>query len=268
MNKEIIVKNTISRKSFYIWNLQYLQMTEREPSTYYGNIYKIPIGDFYKFAVSVDCVIFGYERGKLEVLLIQRGAEPYKGQWAVPGDLVYPYENIDNAAKRVLAELTGLNDMYMDQAKAFGEVDRHPVGRVVTIGYFSLIKKVLHDAKASSWAENLEWHDVNNVPKLAFDHNSILNAALERLRVRVRRQPVGFNLLPEKFTLLELQGLYESLLGERFDKPNFRKKVLDMKLLDSLDELQKNVRHRPAKLFKFNESRYAQLKEEGFDFAI
>ncbi|MBI1183242.1 NUDIX domain-containing protein [bacterium] len=243
-------------------------MPDREPSTYYGNIYKIPITDFYKFAVSVDCVIFGYELGKLEVLLIQRGAEPYKGQWAVPGDLVYPYENIDNAAKRVLGELTGLTDMYMDQAKAFGEVDRHPVGRVVTIGYFSLIKKELHNPQASSWAENLEWHDVNTVPQLAFDHNEILNASLDRLRKRARRQPLGFNLLPDKFTLLELQGLYESLLGEKFDKPNFRKKVLDMKLLEPLNEVQRNVKHRPAKLFKFNESRYNELKKDGFDFAI
>lgn len=243
-------------------------MAQREPGTYYGNIYKIPLTDFYKFAVSVDCMALGFHAGNLEILLIKRGTAPHKGAWALPGDLVYPYENIDCAAKRILSELTGLQDMYLDQARAFGEVNRHPVGRVITVGYFSLIKRHLHNAEASSWAEKLVWHNVNTVPKLAFDHNDVLESALDRLRKRIRRQPVGFNLLPEKFTLLELQGLYESILNETFDKPNFRKKVLDMKLLEPLNEVQKNVAHRPAKLYKFNEKRYHELKEKGFDFAL
>lgn len=243
-------------------------MADREPSTYYGNIYKIPLGDFYKFAVSVDCIIFGYSKGDLEVLLIERGAEPFKGHWALPGDLVYPYENLDSAARRILSELTGLEDMYMDQAITLGDVDRHPVGRVITVGYFSLINRSEHSPKASSWAEKLEWHKLEKIPKLAFDHNEILTAALTRLRKRVRRQPVGFNLLPAKFTLNDLQGLYESLLGETYDKPNFRKKVLDMKLLDPLKEVQKGVAHRPAKLYQFNRNRYQQLKEKGFDFSL
>lgn len=243
-------------------------MSDREPGTYYGNIYKIPINDFYKFAVSVDCVIFGFEGAELEVLLIKRGAEPYTGQWALPGDLVYPYENINDAAKRILGELTGLNDMYMDQSKAFGEVDRHPVGRVITIGYFSLINKNDHQPEASSWAEQLEWHKVKDIPHLAFDHNSILQASLDRLRKRVRRQPIGFNLLPEKFTLLELKALYESLLDEDFDKSNFRKKFLDMNLLEDLNERQVNVKHRPAKLFRFNQERYEKLTDGGFNFSV
>lgn len=243
-------------------------MPTREPSKYYGNIYKIPVDDFYKFAVSVDCVIFGFEGSELEVLLIKRGADPYQGYWAVPGDLVYPYENIDDAAKRVLGELTGLEDMYMDQSKSFGEVNRHPVGRVITIGYFSLINKNQHQPHASSWAEQLQWHKVKHIPKLAFDHNQILDASLDRLRKRVRRQPIGFNLLPEKFTLLELKALYESLLGEAFDKSNFRKKFLDMQLLEELNERQTNVKHRPAKLFRFNQKRYEELTEKGFNFSF
>lgn len=243
-------------------------MAEREPGTYYGNIYSIPVEEFYKFAVSVDCVIFGFDKKELEVLLIKRGADPFKGKWALPGDLVYPYENVDDAAKRILGELTGLTDMYMDQSKAFGEVGRHPVGRVITIGYFSLILKDSHQPEASSWAEQLEWHSVKDIPHLAFDHNSILESSLERLQKRVRRQPIGFNLLPEKFTLLELQALYESLLGEVYDKSNFRKKFLDMKLLEDLGERQTNVKHRPAKLFSFNEERYQELMDRGFIFNI
>lgn len=243
-------------------------MTEREPGTYYGNIYSIPLDDFYKFAVSVDCVIFGFDKKELEVLLIKRGADPFKGRWALPGDLVYPYENVDDAAKRILGELTGLTDMYMDQSKTFGEVGRHPVGRVITVGYFSLIRKDQHQPEASSWAEQLEWHSVKDIPDLAFDHNAILEASLERLQKRVRRQPIGFNMLPDKFTLLELQALYESLLGEVYDKSNFRKKFLDMKLLEDLGERQTNVKHRPAKLFRFNEERYKELTNGGFIFNI
>lgn len=243
-------------------------MSENSSKKGFGNIYRIPINQFYKFAVSVDCVIFGYEGNNVEVLLIKRGTDLYEDSWALPGDLVYPDENLQCAAERVLKELTGLEDMYMDQAKAFGEVDRHPEGRVVTVGYFSLIRKDLHNPKASSWAKQVSWHKIDEIPNLAFDHNKILNASLERLRKRVRRQPVGFNLLPDKFTLLEMQGMYESLLAEKFDKPNFRKKVLDMNLLEPLNEVQANVKHRPAKLFKFNEKRYHQLKEDGFDFAI
>ncbi|MCB0736993.1 MAG: NUDIX hydrolase [Bacteroidetes bacterium] len=243
-------------------------VAEREPADYNGNIYKIPINDFYKFAVSVDCVIFGFSGDDLEVLLIKRGTEPFKGKWAVPGDLVYPFENIDDAAKRVLGELTGLTDMYFDQSKSFGEVNRHPIGRVVTIGYFSLIKKDEQNPKASSWAEQLEWHKLNKLPDLAFDHNQILEASMERLRKRVRRQPIGFNLLPDKFTLLELKALYESVLGEPFDKSNFRKKFLDMDLLTDINQRQTNVKHRPAKLFSFNQKRYEELTERGFNFSI
>lgn len=243
-------------------------MSKQEPKFGDEHIYSIPVGDFYKLAVSVDCAVFGYDQGKVEVLLIKRGTDLYKGDWALPGDLVYPDENIDGAALRVLSELTGLDNMFLDQVKAFGEVNRHPDGRVITVGYFSIIKKSMHVPKAASWAETVQWHPIDKVPDLAFDHNHIFKESLNALRTRSRQQPVGFNLLPDKFTLLEMQAMYENLLGQKFDKPNFRKKVLDMKLLDQLDELQSNVKHRPAKLFKFNETRYHELKENGFDFAL
>jgi ADP-ribose pyrophosphatase YjhB (NUDIX family) len=239
-----------------------------EPSFNSNRIYKIPLAEFYSIAVSVDCVLFAFDKGEVEVLLIQRGTELYENTWALPGDLVYPTENIDDAAKRILFELTGLHDLYLAQAQAFGDVNRHPQGRVVTVGYFALIKKDDYKPEAHSWAKQVKWHKISEVPKMPFDHNDIVEASLTRLRKRARRQPIGFNLLPEKFTLLELQALYESLLDEKFDKPNFRKKVLDMKLLEPLNEVQQNVKHRPAKLFKFNEGRYNELVEDGFDFTL
>lgn len=241
---------------------------EKEQSTYPSSLYDVSIDEFYKFAVSVDCVVFGYEKDTLSVLLVKRGAEPFSGELAIPGDLVYPYENVEKAAERVLRELTGLNESYLDQAKVFGETNRHPLGRVVTVAYFAIIDKQAHSPKASSWASDTRWCKVNDVPKLAFDHNEILHAALERLRKRVRNQPVGFELLPQKFTLNELQSLYECLLGERFDKSNFRKKMLDMNFLDPLKEVEKNVAHRPAKLFSFNYERFEALQKDGFVFEI
>lgn len=243
-------------------------MEQVEPLFNSNRIYKIPVAEFYSFAVSVDCVLFAFDEGEVEVLLIQRGTELFENTWALPGDLVYPNENIDSAAQRILLELTGLNDLYLAQAQAFGDVNRHPQGRVVTIGYFSLIKKENYKPEAHSWAKQVKWHKISDLPQMPFDHNEIVQAAIARLRKRARRQPIGFNLLPEKFTLLELQALYESLLDEKFDKPNFRKKVLDMELLEPLNEVQQNVKHRPAKLFKFNEGRYKELVEDGFDFTL
>ncbi|MFY0672054.1 MAG: NUDIX hydrolase [Bacteroidia bacterium] len=243
-------------------------MKQVEPLFNSNRIYKIPVKEFYSFAVSVDCVLFAFDEGEVEVLLIQRGTELFEDTWALPGDLVYPNENIDDAAKRILLELTGLNELYLAQAQAFGDVNRHPQGRVVTVGYFALIKKDDYKPEANSWAKQLMWHKISDVPSMPFDHNDIVNASIARLRKRARRKPIGFNLLPEKFTLLELQALYESLLDEKFDKPNFRKKVLDMELLEPLNEVQQNVKHRPAKLFKFNEARYNELLENGFDFTL
>lgn len=220
--------------------------------------------NFFKLAFSVDNVIFGFDKGKLKVLLIKRGAEPYKNEWALPGDLVFPDEDLDAAAKRILQELTGLRDVYLEQVKAFGNVDRHPLGRVITIVYYSLIKIDRYHLTPASFAKKAKWHNVKGIPNLAFDHNELLDACHQRLKNQVRTRPIGFELLPPKFTLTQLQQLYETILQTQdpLDKRNFRKKILSMKLLIDLNEVQEGVAHRPAKLYQFDKKVYEKLKEE------
>jgi 8-oxo-dGTP diphosphatase len=230
--------------------------------------YQIPFDKFFQFGLSIDCVVFGYHEDKLKVLLIKRGAEPYKGEWALPGDLVYPNEDIHVAARRILKDLTGIGNLYMEQTKVYGRVDRHPAGRVITTGYYSLIDTEKHDPHASGWAAGVYWMEVNQCPDLAFDHNEILSDALKTLQNKVRHQPIGFELLPQKFTLGQLQSLYEALLNERYDKANFRKRILSMNLLVSLTENQKDVPHRPARLYSFDEKRYKELIAKGYAFEL
>ena len=230
--------------------------------------YTIEIKDFFKSAFSVDCVVFGFDEGQLKVLLIERGTEPYLGFFALPGDLVYPNEDLDSSAKRVLMELTTLEDVYLEQVKTFGEVNRHPLGRVITISYFSLIKIENYKLGASSWAKKAAWHPVTNLPKLAFDHQNILDACRDALEEKVRRQPIGFELLPQKFTLRELQNLYEALLEKKLDTRNFRKKVLSTGLLEALQEKQEGVAHRPANLYRFDHAAYQTLSKKGWNFDL
>tara|TARA_B100001115_G_scaffold184244_1_gene185840 strand:+ start:1027 stop:1782 length:756 start_codon:yes stop_codon:yes gene_type:complete len=230
--------------------------------------YEISYDKFFQFGVSVDCVVFGYHENRLKILLIKRGAAPFMGMWALPGDLVYPNENIDVAAQRILRDLTGIDNLFMEQTKVYGQVDRHPAGRVITTGYYSLIDIAKHDPHASAWADGVYWMDLDEVPKLAFDHSDILKDALQILQQRVRHQPVGFELLPEKFALADLQALYEAILNESYDKANFRKRILSMNLLISLKENQKDVPHRPARLYKFDKQRYDELIAKGFSFEL
>ncbi len=230
--------------------------------------YEISYDKFFQFGVSVDCVVFGYHENRLKILLIKRGAAPFKGMWALPGDLVYPNENIDVAAQRILRDLTGIEQLFMEQTQVYGKVDRHPAGRVITTGYYSLIDIAKHDPHASAWADGVYWVDLEAIPELAFDHGEILNDALKVLQQRVRHQPVGFELLPEKFALADLQALYEALLNEKYDKANFRKRILSMNLLISLKENQKDVPHRPARLYKFDKQRYDELRAKGFSFEL
>ncbi len=233
----------------------------------FSAFYKIPIEKFFQFAVSVDCIILGYHENNVKLLVVERGTEPHKGKVAVPGDLVYPAEDMDAAANRVLKDLTGLENVYMTQSKAYGQVDRHPIGRVVTVGFYSLISVDRYQPLASSWADNVYWVDVKELPPLAFDHQTIVQNALEDLKERVKLQPIGFELLPKKFTLGEMQKLYEAILDTEFDKANFRKKVLSMKILEDTSEMQKSVAHRPAKLYRFNKEAYRALEntKEGFN---
>ena len=229
----------------------------------------------FSYSVSVDCVIFGYDEDLLKVLLIKRGVDPYVDYWALPGDLIHPNENTEEAVNRVLRDLTGLNDVFTEQVKTFGDIGRHPLGRVFTIAHYSLLK--IKDYKLSptnkenspsSYALEAKWHNVNRIWELAFDHNKIFAACKEKLINNVKSKPVGFELLPDKFTLSELQNLYESILEKKFDKRNFRKKINSMKLLIDSGENQKSVSHRPAKLFSFNKEKYKILKKTGFNFEI
>ena len=225
---------------------------------------------FYKFAVSVDNVIFGFDDGDLKVLLIKRGAPPFEGMWALPGDLVYPDEDLENSAERILKELTGLVDVYLEQVETFGKVDRHPIGRVITTAYFSLVKISKYQLTPASFANKAQWHSVSDAKNfsLPFDHHEILESCLRRLKRRVRGRPLGFELLPRKFTLTQLQHLYESILETELDKRNFRKKILSMNLLKDLEEMQVGVAHRPARLYQFDKDKYEKFVSEGFNFAL
>ncbi len=217
-------------------------------------------------SITIDCVIFGFDKGMLEVLLVQHGEGIRKGEWGLPGGWIREEESIDNAAHRLLGDLTGLDDIYLEQLKAFGEPDRFPLGRVITIGYFALIKREDYNVRAGFTASDAKWYKISEIPKLIYDHNKILDYSLEHLRNRVRQAPVGFNLLPEKFTLFELMKLYEEILGIEMDKSNFRRKILKMKLLVQLDEKQKDVSHRAAKLYEFDQKIYEKLTKKGFNF--
>ncbi len=217
---------------------------------------------------SVDNIIFGFDGDVLKVLLIKRREEPFAGYWALPGDRVSIDENLDTAAIRVLEELTGVKDVYLDQVFTFGKVDRHPSGRVITIAYYSLVNIEKVDIEAASFAEKVEWKEVREIESLAFDHFEIMVTCLDRLKQDIKLRPIGFELLPEKFTLTELQKLYEAILEQDLDKRNFRKKIISMNILNTLHELQTGVSHRPAKLYSFDAVKYEEVKENGFIFEL
>lgn len=217
-------------------------------------------------SVTIDCVIFGFEKGRLEILLVQHAEGISKGRWGLPGGWIRQEEGIDAAAHRLLRELTGLDHIYLEQLKAFGEPHRFPTDRVITIGYYALVKREDYRLKAGFTASEAKWYNINKIPDLIYDHNEILEYSLQKLRRRVRQAPIGFNLLPEKFTLLQLMHLYEEILNVEMDKPNFRRKILGMKLLVDLQEKQKDVSHRAAKLYRFDNEIYRKLTEKGFNF--
>jgi len=224
--------------------------------------------EYPRAALTVDCVVFGFDEGELKVLLIQRALEPFKGRWALPGGFVRVDETIDEAARRELAEEAGLKNAFLEQLYTFGTVKRDPRGRVVSIAYYALVKLSDHRTKAATDAANAEWFPISKMPKLAFDHADILATATDRLKGKVRYQLIGFELLPPKFTLSQLQHLYEAVSGADLDKRNFRKKVLGFGLLVPLKETQMAGRHRPAQLFQFDADKYEKLKKRGFNFEL
>jgi 8-oxo-dGTP diphosphatase len=223
---------------------------------------------FPRAALAVDCVVFGLDGGALKLLLIQRGIEPFKGEWALPGGFVRMEESLDDAARRELREEAGLHNVFLEQLYTFGAPDRDPRERVVSVAYYALVKLSDHEAHAATDAAAARWFGVAEIPALAFDHATITAAGLARLQAKLRYQPVGFELLPRKFTLSELQQLYEAILGTNLDKRNFRKKVLDLGLLVPLDETRMTGRHRPAQLFRFDAKKYESLRRRGFNFEL
>jgi 8-oxo-dGTP diphosphatase len=225
----------------------------------------------YKYprpALTVDCVVFGFDETELKVLLIQRGLEPFKGRWALPGGLVRLEETLEEAARRELEEEAGLKQVFLEQLYTFGAVKRDPRERVVSVAYYALVKMSAHQTKAATDAADAKWFPISESPKLAFDHADIFQTALGRLKAKVRYEPIGFELLPPKFTLSQLQRLYEAVLEVELDKRNFRKKMMSYDLLLPLKEQQLTGRHRPAQLYRFNAEKYEKLKMRGFNFEL
>lgn len=226
--------------------------------------------DYPRPSVTVDCVIFGLDaQQKVNVLLIQRKNDPFAGQWAMPGGFVDMDEDLETAALRELEEETGVHDLFIEQLFTFGAPDRDPRGRVISVAYYALVNLEHHPIEAASDARQVQWFPVNDVPELAFDHAHIFRVALERLRAKVRYQPIGFELLPPTFTLTQLQNLYENILGieSGLNKRNFRTRILKMGVLQEVG-VQEGVAHRPARLYRFDRRKYEELEKSKYEDLI
>ena len=206
-----------------------------------------------RFYVSVDCIIFGFDKGSLKLLLLKRNFEPAKGSWSLMGGFVQDGESVDDAAKRVLAELTGLENVYMEQVGTFG--DRDPGERVISVAYYALININKYDRNLVQ-QHNAHWAEINEIPPLVFDHPQMVKQARIMLQKKASSEPIGFNLLPKLFTLSQLQSLYEAIYGEQIDKRNFRKRIAEMDYIEKTDKIDKTGSKRGAALYKFNENAY------------
>ena len=224
--------------------------------------------EYARPALTVDCVVFGIDEDDLKVMLIQRGVKPFKGSWAIPGGFVHMDETLEDAARRELEEETGIHDVYLEQLYTFGAIDRDPRERVVSVAYYALTNLLGHDVDPQTDASNAAWFALSDLPELPFDHESILEAAIERLRGKVRYQPIGFELLPKRFTLTQLQRVYEIILDRDIDKRNFRKKILAMEILKDTGEVEKDVAHRAARLYRFDKRAYDRMIRQGFNFEV
>lgn len=224
------------------------------------------VATYPKVPVTVDCVIFGFEENKLKVLLIKSDLAVFNGRLSLLGDIVKDNEELEDAAYRVLKERTGMNDVFLEQVRTFGSPDRHPGGRVITVAYCSLLNIHHHELKIHD--NDLHWHPVASLKEMAFDHKEVVDVCYTWLQKRIQEHPLGFNLLPDKFSLRELQNLYEAILNVNLDRRNFRKKFASMDLLIDIDEMEQDVPHRPGKLYKFNFEKYAKSKRKwvGIDF--
>ncbi len=216
--------------------------------------------------LSIDCLIFGLHKDGLQTLLVKHAEGISKGRWALPGGWIKYNEGLDEAAYRILFDLTGVRDIFLEQVKAFGSLDRYPDKRVITIAYYSLVRPDAYDLIPGFTASDARWFTLSEIEDLPYDHQEIIDFCIQQLKYKVRHEPIGFNLLPEKFTLHQLQSLYESILGVPLDKPNFRRKIMKMGLLVDCHEKQTAVAHRAANLYKFDKAVYDALMQKGFTF--
>lgn len=244
----------------------------KQPSASYsgnGTYIKDPsklVSSYPKVALTVDCVIVGFDGEKLKVLVIKSDLEMFKGRYSLLGDIVKDNEELDAAAYRVLKERTGMQNVYLEQVRAFSNPQRHPGGRVITVAYCSLLN--IHHHHLNKIDNELQWVNLKDLQILAFDHKEILDACYKWLQKRIQEHPLGFNLLPDKFSLRGLQNLYETILGIQLDRRNFRKKFASMDLLIDINEMEQDVPHRPGKLYRFNFDKYEKSKKHwvGIDF--
>ncbi len=219
-------------------------------------------------AVTTDCVIFGFDEGELKILLIERAIEPFKGTWALPGGFIDMDEDAETCARRKLKQETCLDHIYMEQLYTFSAVDRDPRYRVVSIAYYALVKLADYHAQAGTDTSNVQWFPLTEIPPLAFDHQEILKVATERLKGKIRYQPIGFELLPERFTLPDLHRLYETVLQTPLDRRNFRKKILNTGLLIDHHEVKGGAPYKAPKIYSFDKRKYEELSEKGFYFEV
>ena len=216
-----------------------------------------------KPAVTVDCVIFGYERDHLYLLLIRRGLEPFKNTWALPGGFIHMHETLEEAARRELKEETGLDKVYMEQLFTFGEVERDPRERVISVAYLALINRAgAAEVVGATDAAEAKWFDVKKLPALAFDHRKIVDLALDRLRSKITYQPIVFELLPQKFVFSDLENIYETILQTELNRRNFRTKMMATGLVEELNEYVTNVSFRPPRLYRYNRKKYEKQKSK------
>ncbi|MDX2430045.1 MAG: NUDIX domain-containing protein [Bacteroides sp.] len=220
-----------------------------------------------KFHVALDCIIFGFDEGELKLLIHKRKFEPFLGDWSLFGGFMKAEESLSEAANRILSELTGLQKIYMEELQTYGEMERDPAGRVLSVAYYALIP-ARHFSDDYSKQYGATWVSLNELPDLIMDHNLMVESALRRLRRRTASQPIGFELLPREFTIPQLQSLYEAIYQTSIDKRNFRKKIFSMDVLVKLEEKDKSSSRKGAFLYRFDKRKYGRLIEKGYNFTL
>lgn len=218
--------------------------------------------------LSVDNLIFSCNNGKLEILLVKHAVGASTGEWGLPGDWIGDDESLEEAAERTLTERTGIKDVYLEQLHTFSAINRHPSDRIITTAFFALIRPEMYSSMKVKSQLDAKWFNVKRIPQLIFDHKIIVKKGVAHLKHKVRHEPIGFSLLPKKFTLLQLQHIYEAILDTTLDKPNFRRKLQKMELLIDCKEKQTGVAHRAANLYRFDHKVYKSLKKKGFTFLL